>query len=52
MMNSKRFVIDTNVLVSALLIKKSSAFKVIKIVEKIGITLYSEQTLDEITQVL
>ncbi|MGK7885876.1 MAG: putative toxin-antitoxin system toxin component, PIN family [Crocosphaera sp.] len=51
-MNYKRFVIDTNVLVSALLIKKSSAFKVIKIVEKIGITLYSEQTLDEITQVL
>ncbi len=52
MMNYKRFVIDTNVLVSALLIKKSSAFKVIKIVENIGITLYSEQTLDEITQVL
>ncbi|MDJ0582508.1 putative toxin-antitoxin system toxin component, PIN family [Crocosphaera sp.] len=51
-MNYKRFVIDTNVLVSALLIKKSSAFKVIKIVENIGITLYSEQTLDEITQVL
>ncbi len=52
MMNHKHFVIDTNVLVSALLIKKSSAFKVIKVVEELGITLYSEQTLDEITQVL
>ncbi|WP_232826329.1 putative toxin-antitoxin system toxin component, PIN family [Cyanothece sp. BG0011] len=52
MMINKRFVVDTNVLISALLIKDSSAFKAIQTIEKIGFTLYSDQTLEEITQVL
>lgn len=51
-MINKRFVVDTNVLISALLIKDSSAFKAIQTIEKIGFTLYSDQTLEEITQVL
>ncbi|MEA5535090.1 putative toxin-antitoxin system toxin component, PIN family [Crocosphaera sp. XPORK-15E] len=51
-MKNKRFVLDTNILVSALLIKNSSTFKVIKIIETIGVTLYSEDTLQEINQVL
>lgn len=51
-MKNKRFVLDTNILVSALLIKNSSPFKLIKIIETIGITLYSEETIQEINQVL
>ena len=51
-MKNKRFVLDTNILISALLIKNSPPFKVIKIVETIGFTLYSEETLQEINQVL
>ena len=51
-MKNKRFVLDTNILISALLVKKSTPFKVIKIVETIGVTLYSSETLQEINQVL
>ncbi len=51
-MKNKRFVLDTNILISALLIKNSPPFKVIKIIETIGVTLYSEETLQEINQVL
>ena len=51
-MKNKRFVLDTNILISALLVKNSTPFKVIKIVETIGVTLYSSETLQEINQVL
>jgi uncharacterized protein len=49
---SKRFVLDNNILVSALLVKNSAPFQVIKKVEAQGITLYSEATLLELNQVL
>ena len=51
MMNS-RFVLDNNILVSALLVKNSSPFWVIKKVEEMGVILYSEATLLELNQVL
>ena len=51
MMNS-RFVLDNNILVSALLVKHSSPFWVIKKVEEMGVILYSEATLLELNQVL
>ena len=50
-MNS-RFVLDNNILVSALLVKNSAPFWVIKKVEKMGVILYSEATLLELNQVL
>ena len=50
-MNS-RFVLDNNILVSALLVKNSSPFWVIKKVEEMGVILYSEATLLELNQVL
>ena len=51
MMNN-RFVLDNNILVSALLVKNSSPFWVIKKVEEMGVILYSEATLLELNQVL
>ena len=50
-MNS-RFVLDNNILVSALLVKNSAPFWVIKKVEEMGVILYSEATLLELNQVL
>jgi putative PIN family toxin of toxin-antitoxin system len=50
-MNS-RFVLDNNILVSALLVKNSAPFWVIKKVEEMGVILYSEVTLLELNQVL
>ena len=47
-----RFVIDTNVLISALLFKNSVPFQAVKLAEKQGIILYSEATLQELQQVL
>ncbi|WP_017295745.1 putative toxin-antitoxin system toxin component, PIN family [Geminocystis herdmanii] len=44
--------LDTNILVSALLIKNSSAIQVIETIEKLGIILYSEMTFLELEQVL
>jgi uncharacterized protein len=52
MKKNKRFILDTNILVSALLIKNSPAIQVIEIIEKIGIILYSETTFLELKQVL
>ncbi len=46
-MRNNRFVIDTNVLVSALLFKQSVPFQVVKRVET-EIILYSESTLYEL----
>ena len=51
-MNKKRIVVDTNVFVSALLIKKSVPFQVINIAYKQGIILYSDATFTELQQVL
>ena len=51
MMNS-RFVSDNNIFVSALLVKNSVPFWVIKKVEEMGVILYSEATLLELNQVL
>ena len=51
-MKNNFYVLDTNVLVSALIRKNSLPFQVIKIAEKQGIILYSQDTLLEITQVL
>lgn len=51
MMNS-RFVLDNNIFVSALLVKNSAPFWVIKKVEEMGVILYSEATLLELNQVL
>jgi putative PIN family toxin of toxin-antitoxin system len=49
---TNRFVLDTNVLISALLFKTSVPFQAIELVEKQGIILYSEATLNELEQVL
>lgn len=51
-MMNKKYVIDTNVLVSALLFKKSPPFQVIQLIEERGIILYSENTILELNQVL
>lgn len=47
-----RFILDTNVLISALLFKTSVPFRAIELAEKQGIILYSEATLNELEQVL
>ena len=49
---NRRFVLDNNILVSALLVKNSAPFWVIKKVEEMGVILYSEATLLELNQVL
>ncbi|XZO02676.1 MAG: putative toxin-antitoxin system toxin component, PIN family [Microcoleus sp.] len=49
---TNRFVVDTNVLISALLFKNSVPFRAIELAEKQGILLYSEATLNELEQVL
>ena len=49
---TNRFVVDTNVLISALLFKTSVPFQAIELAEKQGIILYSEATLNELEQVL
>jgi putative PIN family toxin of toxin-antitoxin system len=49
---TNRFVVDTNVLISALLFKNSVPFRAIELAEKQGIILYSEATLNELEQVL
>lgn len=49
---TNRFVIDTNVIISALLFKSSIPFQAIALAEKRGIILYSEETLKELEQVL
>lgn len=51
-MMNKKYVIDTNVLVSALLFKKSPPFRAIQLIEEKGIILYSEDTILELNQVL
>lgn len=52
MMMNKKYVIDTNVLVSALLVKNSRPFQLIQKIEQEGIILYSEATISELNQVL
>ncbi|MDQ2099196.1 MAG: putative toxin-antitoxin system toxin component, PIN family [Tychonema bourrellyi B0820] len=49
---TNRFVVDTKVLISALLFKNSVPFRAIELAEKQGIILYSEATLNELEQVL
>jgi putative PIN family toxin of toxin-antitoxin system len=49
---NRRFVLDNNIFVSALLVKNSAPFWVIKKVEEMGVILYSEATLLELNQVL
>lgn len=49
---SKRFVVDNNILVSALLIKNSVSFQVISNIEERGVILYSEATILGLNQVL
>jgi putative PIN family toxin of toxin-antitoxin system len=51
-MRNNRFVVDNNILVSALLVKNSIPFQVIQKTEELGIILYSEATLLELNQVL
>ena len=51
-MSKNRIVIDTNVLVSALLIKKSVPFQAVSIAFEQGIILYSDTTFAELQQVL
>ncbi|MFM7600840.1 MAG: putative toxin-antitoxin system toxin component, PIN family [Pseudanabaena sp.] len=51
-MMSKRFVVDNNILVSALLIKNSVSFQVISNIEERGVILYSEATILGLNQVL
>ena len=52
MIMTNRFVLDTNILISALLFKNSVPFRAIELAEKQGIILYSEATLNELEQVL
>ncbi len=49
-MNQNRIVIDTNVLISALLIKKSVPFQVVNIAFKQGKILYSDTSFAELQQ--
>ncbi|WP_283757111.1 putative toxin-antitoxin system toxin component, PIN family [Roseofilum casamattae] len=49
---TNRFVIDTNVVISALLFKSSIPFQAIELAEKQGPILYSEVTLKELERVL
>ncbi|WP_354635614.1 putative toxin-antitoxin system toxin component, PIN family [Planktothricoides raciborskii] len=49
---TNRFVIDTNVLISALLFKSSVPFRAMELAERQGIILYSEATLKELERVL
>ncbi|MEZ2228624.1 MAG: putative toxin-antitoxin system toxin component, PIN family [Microcoleus sp.] len=49
---TNRFVVDTNVLISALLFNNSVPFRTIELAEKQGMILYSEATLNELEQVL
>ena len=51
-MRNNSFVVDNNILVSALLVKNSIPFQVIQKIEELGIILYSEATLLELNQVL
>ena len=51
-MKPNRIVIDTNVFISALLIKKSLPFQVVNIAFKQGIILYSDATFTELQRVL
>ena len=51
-MNQNRIVIDTNVFISALLIKKSVPFQVVEIAFKQGIILYSDATFTELQKVI
>ncbi len=48
----RRFVVDNNILVSALLVKNSVPFQVINRIEERDVILYSEETLLELNQVL
>ena len=50
-MKNNRFVVDTNVLISALLFKQSIPFQAVKIAEK-GVILYSGAMLNELNRVL
>lgn len=52
MIMTNRFVIDTNVLISALLFKSSVPFRAMELAERQGIILYSEATLKELERVL
>ena len=49
---TNKFVIDTNVLISALLFKSSAPFRAIELAERQGVILYSEATLKELEAVL
>lgn len=49
---TNRFVVDTKVLISALLFKNSVPFRAIELAEKQGMIIYSEATLNELEQVL
>jgi putative PIN family toxin of toxin-antitoxin system len=51
-MNKSRIVIDTNVIISALLIKKSVPFQVVSTAFEQGIILYSNPTFNELKQVV
>jgi uncharacterized protein len=51
-MKNNRIVVDTNVFISALLIKKSIPFQVVNIAFKLGKILYSDATYTELQQVL
>ena len=51
-MNKLRFVIDTNVLVSSILIKKSSSDLVLKKARSLGTLLFSEGTFQELQTTL
>jgi putative PIN family toxin of toxin-antitoxin system len=51
-MNKSRIVIDTNVFISALLIKKSVPFQVVSTAFEQGIILYSNPTFNELKQVV
>ncbi len=51
-MKNNRTVVDTNVFISALLIKKSIPFQVVIIAVKLGKILYSDATYAELQQVL
>ncbi len=48
----KRYVFDTNVIISAFLFEKSKPYEAVKVVQKIGVILLSDKIFKEIEEVI
>ncbi len=52
MKNDRRFVFDTNVLVSAFFFFKSTPFRALELASSIGMVVCSDETMDELREVI